>query len=646
MKLLQESIYLTFEDAIECGISENTLWKASQRQSNSWQFIVDPTDKRKRLIEFETMKPCYKEMVQKRFGNPYEHVAKEPIRKMVIKDTQAEEFLLAYRFGENKFLPINIVNKYITAASWLKMLMNAEANKKEIKKQLGLTIAEFWNKVCEIIKSDDIDLPSTYQRLRQKVSDFQSNKFSSLIHKQFGNDNAKKVSSELAESILLEMLSRPHFDDSRICIHYNQWALQNEHDEISASTVSNWRRNNLHLIMGEKKGNKEWYNVFGKHIIRKRPSAPLLLVGSDDNDLDLYFQENRVNKKGHAIVNYYHRAKLIVVMDAYNDYILGYAYADEVSADLIRLAYLDAIHHVKDLTGNWHLQHQIQTDRWGKKTLDSFYKSIAKVYTPATARVARGKYIEQAFGKKWHQQLAYYPNYAGHNITAIAKTNADYIELHKKDFPSKDNAGLQIADFIDKMRNLKNENGVTRQQQWIDAFNQSEVSKELPINDEQMLLRYGTHHDYKNTITNRGITPSINCIDRTYEIPEEFYLQTVGKKIQVIYDPFDYSRILVTDNDKIRFIAREYDALPSAIADYKPGDRANLNRRISEKKRHVEQIANKKDQRQNLLQRNQIDSESLLQAGVLIKEIKQGAELMYQQTKRISNDTYDPLDQM
>jgi hypothetical protein len=66
----------------------------------------------------------------------------------------------------------------------------------------------------------------------------------------------------------------------------------------------------------------------------KRPSAPLLLIGSDDNDLDLYFQNETANKKGHTVVNYFHRFKLIVVMDAFNDYVLGYAQADVVTAEL------------------------------------------------------------------------------------------------------------------------------------------------------------------------------------------------------------------------------------------------------------------------------------------------------------------------
>jgi hypothetical protein len=63
----------------------------------------------------------------------------------------------------------------------------------------------------------------------------------------------------------------------------------------------------------------------------------------------------------------------------------------------VKLAFVDAMHHIKELTGSWFLPHQLQTDRWGNGTLTEFYQAIA-TYTPATAKVARAKFIERAFG--------------------------------------------------------------------------------------------------------------------------------------------------------------------------------------------------------------------------------------------------------
>lgn len=657
MKIVDQKLYLEFSEVVEAGITtEGYLTKAKSIGTKTFTFINDPSDKRKVLIEFETLKQDHKDRIVRRYGNPYDRLAKEPIKNMVTKDLKAEEYFLAFRYDQNKSLPIATVNQLVTAASWLNMLVKAKASKKEIKKLLNLSVADFFVKVCEIIKEDSIELPASYKRLTEKMSDFEAEGYASLVSKHYGNTRAKKVASELAESLLLELLSQPYHDDVVICRNYNRWAVENGHDAITPATVGNWRRNNSHLITAQKNGSKAWYNTHGKQVMRKRPSAPLLLIGSDDNDLDLYFQKEQLNGKGHLTVNYFHRFKLIVVMDAFNDYILGYAQADTVTADLVRLAFVDAMHHIKQLTGNWYLPHQLQTDNWGKGTLTPFYQSIA-TYTPATAKVARAKYIEQAFGVKWHQALKVYPNYAGQNITAKAKINEDHLALQKKDFPSIEFAPQQIEHFISIMRNTVNDStGLTKQQEWLQAFRASAKSQERQINDMQMLHLFGFSHDYSNKISNKGINPIINGVERIFEIPEELYLQTVGKRVQVVYDPLDFSRVLVTDGGSLRFVANSYEKLPSAIADFQPGDRQRLNAKLNEKRSHVEFLAKQKATRQQVLEANKISAEGLLQAGVMAKEIMHDASNTYAQitydnnnsksASKPSTGSFDPLDLM
>lgn len=651
MKLIDNILYLEVDDAIECGFGNAEYISKEKSRGAKWGvFIKDPSDNRKVLIQFDTLSKRHKEKVLSVYKNPYEHFSKQPIRNMVVRDNEAEKFYLSYRYNETKSLPLEKVNTYTTAASWLNMLVKAEENKKQIKQELNLTVTEFWVKVCELIDELKIDLPSNVIRLRQKIDAYRvaaENKYQVLIHKQFGYRNAAKIDDELSEAFLLELISMPHQDDVLTCRRYNMWAEQNNKPTISESTVNNWRRKNMPLISQEKYGNRHTYNVFGKHIIRKRASAPLLCVEHDDNDLDLYYQE-RIIKNGRSQVYYFNRFVLAVVIDTYNDYILGWAIAKEYTKDLIRFAYLDAVYHIKELTGNYYLPHQIRSDRFGldakiENDLAHFYKSLATVFTPAAVKVARGKYIEQSFGKKWHQVLGCYKNNAGFNITAKTKLNEDFRDKNMKEYPTTDQAPQQIREFINVMRLLIDEKtGLSKQDEWISAFNASEKSKQHTLSETQLLVKLGTIHEYKNTITNRGITPKINCIDRTYEIPEEYYLHTIGKKVQVIYEPMDYSRILVTDNQSLLFIAREQELMPSAIADYQPGDRQKINDRLAEKVRHMRTISDAKQKRQNTLQMNRIDAESYLQAGIHSKAINQKALLNYEQPGK----DYDPLDSM
>lgn len=639
MKLIDNTLYIEFSELASCGVSELYLRKAKSTGAKCWKFMDDPADRRRVLICYESLKDNYKHMVQERFGNPYDHIAREPIRSMVKPDHKAEEFYLQYRYDGDKFLPTEHVKKYSKAAAWLNMLVQMNQDKKLVKKQLNLKLDEFWTHVSAVIKSENIDLPTTYKRLRQQMAEYQEKSYTALIDWRFGNKLAAKVNDEVSESVLLELISHPNqHDDFRIAQTYNQWAVKNQYKPIDPATVGVHRRKNYYQIQGAREGNAAWYNTYGKIIHRNRPTAPMLLIGSDDNDLDLYFREERKGK-----TNHYFRFKLIVIMDAHNDYILGYSYGETVTTDLIKAAYLDAIYHIKELTGGWYLPNQIQSDRWGLASLQNFYQNLA-VYTPATAKVARAKYIEQAFGKVWHSMLKMYPNYAGTNITSQGRINRDNLDLVKKDFPTVKEGIQYIEDFVTRLRQLPDRvTGISKQQQWVTAFQNSEMSKQHQISDARMLHLFGEEHKHQHTITNGGIRVSFNGSQFIYDIPDDLYLQNVGKKVKITYDPYDLSRVLVSDGANLRFVAHEFEKMSSAIADYKVGERSRLHQLLDAKKNHVESIAAKKLDRTSTIERHSIDAQSMLQAQVLVKEVKQTAELAYQQTR---DADYDPLDDM
>ncbi len=645
MKLVESKLFLEFNDLPDAGIKPVTVKMAKLRGSKGWQFIDDPADSRKVLIEYEPLPIRYKANVEAYFGNPYDYLAKKPIKDLLVPDYKAEEFFTAYRFDEDKMLPMDAVRAYVKAATWLNLLVRLEADHRFIKETLKLSVGAFYNHACDIIRAEKVDLPTCYRRIKDRMAEYQREGYSCLINARYGNRNASKVTDEVSASMLLELIANQNqHDDTIIARAYNQWAQAAGYKPITAGTVGIHRKKNDYLVSQYRQGRAAAYNVYGKQIMRKRPSAPLLLVGSDDNDLDLYFIDEKINAKGHVSINYYYRFVVIVVMDAYNDYPLGFSYGERVSADLIKAAWLDAMHHIRQLTGMFYLPHQIQTDQWGRGTLDDFYSSIA-TYTPATARVARAKYIEQAFGTRWHQTLKLYPNYAGTNITSKSRLNPDALELNKKSFPVKEKGPAQIQDFINRMRHAVDpQSGQTKLQQWLEGFWASDKSQERQITDTKMLLTFGTPHKYTNKITNAGLRLTLYGEERVYEIPEPLYLKTVGKTVQAYYDPLDFSRVLITDGDKLRFVAFQYQLMPSALADYKQGDHNRLHDFFDQKKVHMQYIAEKKAQREEVLSNHRLDAESLLQAQVLVKEIKRSAEIGYQQ--RNEPETFDPYDKM
>lgn len=613
---------------LSCGVLEDTIKQAKSRQYASWSFIDDPVDKRRVLIEYEKLSKSYKEKVHNRYGNPYNYVAKQPIKERVQWDARAEAFYLAYRFDKTKSLPLEHVDKYTKAASWLNMLREITKDKRTLKKVLNLSMDQFYTQTMELIKIEEVDLPRSYRKLLEKCKKYDSDGYSSLIDWRFGNTLAAKISDEISESVLLEMIQHENqYDDVFICKQYNIWASKNGYKTIEPATVGVHRKKNAHLIIMNREGNAALTEKYIKQVKGFRPSNPLYLVESDDNHLDLYF----IDPDDNSASKYFHKYKAIVIIDSFNDYVLGYAYSETLNTSLVRAAYINAMYHIKECTGGWYLPFEIKTDRWAQKELRPFYESIGN-YVPAALGNKHRGYIEQFFSKPlWKQCLkAGANNYSGNNITAKNRgINQEALNSNKKNWPVLGNEStLQVEQFFHRLRYMPDHNGRSKHAQWMEAWNQLSENKKRPCTEEQFLLKFGIEHNHNGEgirITNKGINPKISGNQYSYDL-EQYHMEYIGKSVSVIYDPFDMSRVLLTDYKKIRIIAREARLQPRAIQDGYMDSRHFLNSILQEKVDQVSSIAAASDRRKKVLNENHIDAEALLQAGVIIKEIKQVAE--------------------
>lgn len=652
MKFVDNRLYLEFSELVDCGINENTLKQAKLRNSASWDFQVDPNDSRKVLFGYKKLKDTYKELVQKRFGNPYDYIAKDPIRKLVTKDLKAEEFYLAYRYNGDKTLSIEHIRKYTAAASWLNMLLRLNDDKKFIKKSLGLTMDAFWTNVLQVIDTDKIDLPTSSRRLIARMKEYKENGYATLIDWRFGNKLAAKVNDDFSESLLLELLSHPNqYDDVYIAMVYNKTAVEKDYKFITPATVGVWRRKMYHQIIAKREGWAAFDGMFRKQVPGKRPSAPLYLVESDDNHLDLFFIDIEDESSSGK---YYHKYKAIVVVDSFNDYVLGYAYSENLTTELVRAAYANAMYHIRTLTGGWYLPHETKTDKWATKELKPFYESMGHYLESPVGSKKRG-FIEQFFGTPhWKRCLKMGANnYTGNNITARNRgVNTEVLAGNKKAYPTvQHDAVVQIENFFHRLRTMpEQEGGKSKQQEWLEAWVNLAESEKRRITDEQFLLLFGVEHRPNGrsiSITNKGVAPQISGVQYLYDVPPALSLMSIGKKVNVHYDPYDMSRVLITDGGSLRFVATTTQLAPKALRDYQPGDRSYLNALLAEKGKQVDYVNAAQAKREQLLSAAGVDAESLLISGVMLKEIKQQAELTYQSQQSIDNRrAYNPLDQM
>jgi hypothetical protein len=618
---------LEYDEYVDCFNSE--LYKKDKLRKKITVYGLGGNG-RQVLIDYELLPPDRKQAVKEKYGNPYDYVAKQPLIDYVKInwDYQAERFYNDFVLPNRNRLPETYVTKYTKAATWLNTIQHFTTDKRSLKQDLNISIAAFWIMAGELMHSQDVALPTNERRLKDKLKQYKDEGLSCIVEGwRFGNDNSKKVKDKLSEALLVKLIAHPHkHDDTIIAAKYNEWAIKENRDTITAGTVGYRRKQTAIITTLTRDGSAINYNKFSKQIPRDRPSAPLLLINSDDNIIDLYFKED--GKNG---VNPYYRATAYLVVDPFNDYILGYAIGNDNTIELIKEAYRNAIHHVKQLTGDTYLWHQIQTDHWAidsKKegVLATFFNKQAH-FAPATIKVAQSKYIERTFGEVWHQQLKMFHNYAGYNITAKERMNPDAVQIAKKDYPNKDKAPVYIAQFIENMRQTVNpKTGLPRETEWLEAFKVSQKSQNRLIDTEKRLQLFGITHPYSNKITAAGIKVEINRQRLTYDIPDELYIANVNKSVQITYDPYDMSQVLVSDGKGLRFVTGEVERMPSALADFTEGSRTALNKKLDFKKKINSYVQDINLEIDATLKRAEIDANSFLQAGITVKEVSHRAQ--------------------
>jgi len=651
MVYLDGSLCLEYNELVPMVMSKDSY--RHHKENNNIKAIGSGGNGRKVYVSYNSLPAKFKEGVQNYYGCPYNYASRQPILQAVKLDTNAEHFYQNFTLPNGLKLPssnynidgkkqINYVQRYTEAASWLNMLIRLTNDKTTLKSELNISVGKFWEASIALMKTKKVNLPYSYKRLKEKIKGYQAEGYEYLIetHK-FGNDYSKKIVGEVAEALLKELLTlRNKHADTTIALEYNKWAVNNDLQPITPEAVGYWRKKWHNELILEREGMSKTYTKLSKQGKRKRPSSPLLLVNSDDNVLDVYFK---------APGNDWYRPMVYVVIDAFNDYILGYAIGDTVTKELIKEAYRNANRHVMQLTGASYCWQQLQTDRWGisgKNTteLEAFYNSMA-ISTPAGLKNSQTKYIERSFGAVWHEVLkkAFPSNYSGHNITAKQKLNPD--TLKPAYFPDITECESQVAAFINAMRQTKQKGSeATRQQEWLTAFWESEKSQQRLLTEEMRLQIFGKRHTHLNTIESKGLTPTLLGKTRTYELTQTTIFKHAGKKVQVIYDEADLSTVLVTDGKGLRFLANEYKLLPSAIADYEPGDRERINNLLSEKKTLLPKMRHLIDSRKSTLERAKIDAESRIQAGVLTKEISHPDHKLIASHQTISETVSDDDD--
>lgn len=363
----------------------------------------------------------------------------------------------------------------------------------------------------------------------------------------------------------------------------------------------------------------------------------MLWVG-DGTPYELFFQRSTINKKGHRLVKYYERKFVYVVIDAFNDAIMGYAIGEVENVELAKLAWRNAC------VTRGMLPDQIKTDRFAQKELKAFYQRLAlnaDFYTPSEAGNARDKVIEPFFARLYDQVTRMHDNASGRNIKAKEQLNPDHVQLVKHSFPVEDGVVGQIQDdmLAWNERPLRKLEGQSLIQQWEAALDESKVRK---LTDRSRLELFGVPHSHTNTLTNKGLEVTLDGRKRIYATPDHNLFDTIGTTYQVIYDPCDYSKVLI-DNGKKHFLVDEFEPIPMAYGDMQEGDRMRLNTWLRFKKERVELMHARNMRDMELIRAEAATKAYFPETGSTNKHTLQNAENLLKEGGDFEGDVFDDL---
>jgi len=603
MKLIGNHLYLTWQDALDAGIPEGTLKAASVRGSRCWNIIPDPNDKRCKLIQYDALRDEYKEMVGNLLCNgndPYKFFENSKLQELqkssaTIFDQIATDPVEQLEL--NKLFPADFDKAAaIAKACGVCKFYNNLPAKIDVLKKFGYNSkSALLTSLSDWCKKNLTDLfPNNLRRFQDKFAQYKSEGYRAFISKKISNANATKL-GDMQKLILRSFYALPNnYDIQRVADMFNNAvaiinAERNEKwKEISYSTAYNY------LMLPEvqqqtllsRNGFGAWRNNYDASIQRERPSAPNILWVEDGWNFELYYNnENESGKK-----DLWQRTSVSIILDAFNDTIVGYAIGVRENSLVKYLAWKNAI----ETTGV--LPREIKMDNFAKKALGDFYTSIAKHVRFAAVGNARDKVIEPFFARFNNQILKDYPNWSGSNITAkrdSSHPNRELLIRNKNSFPNQHEVIGQITEAINRWNTLIRKRGVHAGESVLDKWANADHSNDIKLTPQKRVEIFGINHNYKNSLTKEGLTITIDGVRKVYRLWDHEFMNRIGDQFTIRYLPGNTEMIMATDSKKNKWFVPEEGKEKMALYDQQEGDRTRLNEKLLFKKDHFALIQSK-----------------------------------------------------
>jgi len=574
-----------------------TLYKRLTSKTACEQYLRKACFNTSSLILFSSLDRQTKDAITVAFGNPEVEVKKSWFAQNYIADRVAFDFFLAHTYGEEKKkLDLKYVEQYTYNASVLNTVLKMKDNRKAYIKALGVTSVDIWDSLSKDVnafREVDHNLPAQKDALRRKVTQYQKKGYVSLISGKLVTKNAAKVTTDEQMALLDELLAKhTNLDNQNIAQVYNSIAERLTWSTITAMTVSNRKEKSNLVTFAGRNGSNALSNKVLMQNKRSKPSLPMLYWTMDGWDAELLYQKTFVDKKGYSTTTYHNRLTMVVVLDPFNKYPVGYAIGTHETPELIKQAMLNAICHTKELFGAYYKPYQLQSDNYSKKALTPMYEACTKHYTPARVKNAKAKVIEPYFGYINKKYCQMFDNWSGFGIASGSKNqpNDEMLNKIRHSFPDESGCRSQLESIIATERQKKQSEFITK---WEDVSNELR----LPFSTESFLLALGATTGETNKITGEGIVMKIEGQKMFYDNFDLNFRKLNHIDWQVRYNPNDLSEAMaMSANGQHRYMLEPKYIQPMALAEQLEGD-AMQRQRIKDFNKEVTTFIT--DERQN-----------------------------------------------
>lgn len=534
------------------------------------------------LFDVSSLPLKWRTEVYRHYPDLQEQAESKEFVDMIKPDGKALDFFQSYRLDDGRNLPEDKVLEYSSNAAVMnafRCCWEAHVSKRQRTGKRAVAATEFWTRAAAALPrlADrwPHSLPGSARRLQIKFQEYMQQGYVSFISGKYLNGNAAKVVDDEQQQVLTALLSHHNnLPDTLVSESYNRFAEAKGWKSITAGAVGVWREKLGTVIRAGRLGVSNYRNHVTMQVKRRRPSTPFLMWSLDGWTVELLYQTTKTDKKGHNVTTYTNRLTMVVVLDVFNNYPIGYAIGTHESPALIKEALRDAARHSRELTGEMLRATQVQSDRYAIKSMHDLYAVMGGKVTPAQAHNAKAKPVEPYFNYLNTYYCIRCNNWSGFGITSNPKRqpNSDALNRMRHHFP--DEAGLRAQ--INEMMRLER---MAKYEEFLAGYGKLKPENRLPLSRETYLLNFGVETGFKNVLEGCGLRPTILGVKRDYDCFDLSFRNHASERWTVKYDPDDLSQVLaVNEAGTRRYMLEEKYVQPMALADRNDQDIEQLER--------------------------------------------------------------------